>query len=99
MALSRQIKSGSSFSDDRLACRMTCATWFLGKSRSLKPDGKPECHAFDLEKNPIPAGVGGSAHGRQTRAVVVAQRLLPVSARAWRVDVDPRWPGPKSCAE
>ncbi len=27
---------------------------------------------FELEKNPIPAGVGGFAHGRQTRAVAVA---------------------------
>ncbi len=28
--------------------------------------------ALELEKNPVPAGVGGFAHGRQTRAVAIA---------------------------
>src|SRR5438128_12636205 len=45
--------------------------------------------AIDLEKNPIPAGVGGSAHCREARADVVARKLLSVRARAWWVDVDP----------
>src|SRR2546421_11134758 len=99
MVRSRQRKSGANFNEERLDCRMTCATWFLGKSRSLRGNRKPECRAIDLEKNPIPAGVGGVAHCRETRADVVARKLLSVRARAWRVDVDPGSTRSQSCAE
>src|SRR5438270_3306359 len=42
MVLFRQRKSGANFKEERLGCRMTYATWFLGRSRSLRRNGKPE---------------------------------------------------------
>src|SRR2546423_4689055 len=39
--------------------------------------------AFDLEKNPISAGVGGLACSRETCADVVAPRLFSTRARVW----------------
>ncbi|PYK03220.1 MAG: hypothetical protein DME63_03915, partial [Verrucomicrobia bacterium] len=42
MVLSRQRKSGANFKEERLGCRMTYATWFLGRSGSLRRNGKPE---------------------------------------------------------
>src|ERR1700737_482439 len=55
--------------------------------------------AFELEKNPISAGVGRVIHCREACAAVVAQKLFPARARAWRVDVDPGPARSQSCAE
>src|SRR6266446_4875591 len=55
--------------------------------------------AFDLERNPLPAGVGWPARCREIGAAVIAQGLLPVRARARSVDVDPGPARPQSCAE
>src|SRR2546430_3176564 len=77
----------------------------VNPTRDFADDSQParkalqSASAIDLEKNPIPAGVGGVAHCRETRPDVVARKLLSVRARAWRVDVDPGSTRSQSCAE